>query len=82
MKTKSLKGKLLSEIPKKKRDFLPDDTLIECVISHTFAFNSGLSIRTFNWEKGQSDRLGWTIIDNPKYWKIKEEGKNEFRNEY
>jgi hypothetical protein len=75
-----LKGKLLSQIPKKVRIFLPDDTVVECVSAHSFIFDSGLSKTTFNYKKGQRDRLGWVFIKDNKFWKVQKEGENKIHN--
>lgn len=67
---KPIKGKLLSEIPKKARQFLHPHTGITCVVPHSYVFDSGLTKRFFDWKKGDRDRLGYVIIENDKYWKI------------
>lgn len=53
---------------------LPTNTLIKCIQSHTYTFDSGMSKRTFTPKKGETDRLGYNPL-NEKYWIVVKDTK-------
>ena len=73
-RTEKFTGKKLSELTKKQLAFkLKYGSIIKCLKTHSYCFDSGLSVRNFSYKKGDTDRYGYFIINDLSNWKVLKE---------